>query len=565
MSLGAGMVTLGVAAALVGGAAVAGAETGTDNTSSSSSSSSESSSSSPSSTGSTASTGSTGSTGSTASTGGTDSPSANPAPSATEPAATPAKADDSDRGTASPASSTSTGTVPKGTVSAMTVKISAPEAPKKSDPPKEAVAETPSAPTESTPVVVVDTPVTQPDTPVTQPVEAAPAAPAPKSDPPPARSNSASRVTTSPAAAVTLAAPQRVVAPAPVTLQTLLAGFVAQMQYIFFNQAPTITVPKIATGQGFVSGTLSATSGNGQPLTYKVVKQPKYGTVTLDAVTGAYTYTPMDVLVTPGITDSFTVSVDNAAALRLTGLAGVIQQSLHSVARGLHLAGSDTAVTGVNITATGTGKYGDPGNSEYWQKQSYGDCQMMATAAVIGQLTQSTPPTEQAILTEASQTKSVVHRGNIWDFSDPDSGTNSEDAVVLLKNHGITAELSSFDGDKATFANGLLQFEKLKVALAQGKAVMTSVNANTLWAASAFGGDGSSFTDPNHSIVVIAVDATNGKVMVNDSGTPDGRAMEVPLGAFLWGWQSTGFDLIVAQLAEPAVTANTASSYALAA
>lgn len=529
MSLGAGVVTLGVAAALMGGAAVAVAETGTD---SASSSSSESSSSSP------------------ASTGSTDGPSsAAPAPSTAEPADTPAKADGSDPGTTSSTSSASTGTVPKGTVSAMTVKISAPEAPKKSDPPKEAAAETPSV-----------------DTPITQPVEAAPATPAPKSDTPPARSNSASRVTTTPsAAAVTLAPPQRVVAPAPVTLQTLLAGFVAQMQYIFFNQAPTITVPKIATGQGFVSGTLSATSGNGQPLIYKVVKQPKYGTVSLDAATGAYTYTPMDVLVTPGVTDSFTVSVDNGAALRLTGVAGVVQQSLHSVAKALHMAGSDTAVTGVAITATGTGKYGDLGNAAYWQQQSYGDCQMMATAAVIGQLTQGTPPTEQSILTEASQTKSVVHRGYIWDFSDPDSGTNSEDAVVLLKNHGITAELSSFDGDKATFANGLLQFEKLKVALAQGKAVMTSVNANTLWAASAFGGDGSSFTDPNHSIVVIAVDATNGKVMVNDSGLPDGRAMEVPLGAFLWGWQSTGFDLIVAQLAEPAVTANTASSYALAA
>lgn len=544
MSLGAGVVTLGVAAALMGGAAVAVAETGTD---SASSSSSEASSSSPS------------STDNTASTSSTDGPSsAAPAPSAAEPADSPAKDDDSDPGTTGSTSSASTGTVPKGTVSAMTVKISAPEAPKKSDPPKEAVAETPSAPTESTPAVVIDAPITQP-------VEAAPVTPAPKSDTPPARSNSSSRVTTPSATAVTLAAPQRIVAPTPVTLQTLLAGFVAQMQYIFFNQAPTITVPKIATGQGFVSGTLSATSGNGQPLIYKVVKQPKYGTVSLDAATGAYTYTPMDVLVTPGITDSFTVSVDNGAALRLTGLAGVVQQSLHSVAKALHMAGSDTAVTGVKITATGTGKYGDPGNAAYWQQQSYGDCQMMATAAVIGQLTQSTPPTEQSILTEASQTKSVVHRGNIWDFSDPDSGTNSEDAVVLLKNHGIIAELSSFDGDKATFANGLLQFEKLKVALAQGKAVMTSVNANTLWAASAFGGDGSSFTDPNHSIVVIAVDAANGKVTVNDSGLPDGRAMEVPLGAFLWGWQSTGFDLIVAQLAEPAVTANTASSYALAA
>lgn len=532
----------------MGGAAVAVAETGTD---SASSSSSESNSSSPA------------STGTAASTGSTDGPSATPAQSATAPSTTApddtsTKADDSGTGTASSTSSSSPGTVPKGTVSAMTVKISAPDVPKKSDPPKEVVAETVSAPTESTPVVVIDAPVTQP-------VEAAPAAPTPKSDTPPARSSSASRVTTPSAAAVTQVAPQRVVAPAPVTLQTLLAGFVAQMQYIFFNQAPTITVPKIATGQGFVSGTLSATSGNGQPLIYKVVKQPKYGTVSLDATTGAYTYTPMDVLVTPGITDSFTVSVDNGAALRLSGLAGVVQQSLHSVAKALHMAGSDTAVTGVNITATGTGKYGDLGNAEYWQQQSYGDCQMMATAAVIGQLTQSTPPTEQSILTEASQTKSVVHRGYIWDFSDPDSGTNSEDAVVLLKNHGITAELSSFEDDKATFANGLLQFEKLKVALAQGKAVMTSVNANTLWAASAFGGDGSSFTDPNHSIVVIAVDAANGKVLVNDSGTPDGRAMEVPLGAFLWGWQSTGFDLIVAQLIEPAVTANTASSYALAA
>ncbi|MDX1889308.1 C39 family peptidase [Mycolicibacterium sp. 050158] len=361
------------------------------------------------------------------------------------------------------------------------------------------------------------------------------------------------------------AASQLAIAPEPVTLQALLAGFVAQMQYIFFNQAPTITLPtKAPTGQGAVSGTIAATSGNGQALTYTVVEQPKYGSVVLDAHTGAYTYTPMDVLVTPGITDSFTVSVDNGAALRLSGLAGFVQQALHSVAQGLRLAGSDTAAARVAITATGTGLYGDSTDSKYWQQQSYGDCQMMATAAVIGQLTGDLP-TENSILTTASQIRSVVHTGYIWDFANPDSGTNAEDAVTLLKKYGITGVLTEFSDAEATFANGVLQLEGLKAALAQDKAVMTMVNANTLWAASNFGSDGSSFTDPNHAIVVIAVDANNGMVTVNDSGPNIGAGLQVPMGAFLWGWQSTGFQMIVAQRDEPVNTADAAANYVLAA
>jgi hypothetical protein len=76
-----------------------------------------------------------------------------------------------------------------------------------------------------------------------------------------------------------------------------------------FNQSPTINpTTTVQTGQT-VTGNIGATDPEGDVLTYKVTQQPQHGTLTIDQVTGKYTYTPDDINYTAAQTDSFTVSV----------------------------------------------------------------------------------------------------------------------------------------------------------------------------------------------------------------------------------------------------------------
>ena len=57
--------------------------------------------------------------------------------------------------------------------------------------------------------------------------------------------------------------------------------------------------------------TSNAKSNNAFGLTYSVSVDPRYGTVTIDQETGDYFYKPEATLRVPGITDSFTIAVNN--------------------------------------------------------------------------------------------------------------------------------------------------------------------------------------------------------------------------------------------------------------
>jgi YVTN family beta-propeller protein/VCBS repeat-containing protein len=86
------------------------------------------------------------------------------------------------------------------------------------------------------------------------------------------------------------------------------------------NQAPAdpvTTVNGSSSAIGTVTGTVSATDPDGDPITYTVTGGPTKGVVTLNSATGAFTYTPTvdaryTALVTPGVdTDSFSVTVSD--------------------------------------------------------------------------------------------------------------------------------------------------------------------------------------------------------------------------------------------------------------
>ncbi|MFC7673140.1 Ig-like domain-containing protein [Mycolicibacterium sp. GCM10028919] len=97
------------------------------------------------------------------------------------------------------------------------------------------------------------------------------------------------------------------------------------------NQAPVVgaTVGSSSSAIGTVTGTVTATDPEGDALSYTVVTGPKKGVVKVDAVTGAYTYTPTvdaryTALVTPGVdTDVFTVTVRDALGASTTTTVSV--------------------------------------------------------------------------------------------------------------------------------------------------------------------------------------------------------------------------------------------------
>jgi hypothetical protein len=143
-------------------------------------------------------------------------------------------------------------------------------------------------------------------------------------------------------------------------------------------------------------------SNNGFAPVYSVTSQPRYGTVTVDSATGRYIYTPNSALVTPGITDSFTIGIDNGTHARLPGFEGVLQNLLHSFAIAIGVAQPDTVDRVVTVTVPGTGYYGDRTNSQYWIKQSYGNCTLIAAAMAAAQIT-GTEPDENQMVTWAKE------------------------------------------------------------------------------------------------------------------------------------------------------------------
>ncbi len=105
-------------------------------------------------------------------------------------------------------------------------------------------------------------------------------------------------------------------APAPQTPEPFTPVIWAVLGWVrrnVFNQAPTLSydpTTTVQTGQT-VTGTFGATDPEGDAVTYKVTKGPKYGTVTIDQATGSFTYTPDDINYSAAQIDSFTVSVSD--------------------------------------------------------------------------------------------------------------------------------------------------------------------------------------------------------------------------------------------------------------
>lgn len=125
--------------------------------------------------------------------------------------------------------------------------------------------------------------------------------------------------------------------------------------YTFFHKSAT-ALPEQAPGQsvtGVVNGNLNTTSTNGASVVYAVTQTPANGTVALDQ-DGAYTYTPNLTTALSGGTDSFSVTIDNGSAYRLTGIGGIIQGIFAALAQVVGLRQPDVVSVQVPVTVAST-------------------------------------------------------------------------------------------------------------------------------------------------------------------------------------------------------------------
>lgn len=350
------------------------------------------------------------------------------------------------------------------------------------------------------------------------------------------------------------------------TPQAVLSDIARQIQYTFFNKAPAANPTQNAQSgdDKQITGAVNGVGNNGYAPTYSVTTQPKYGAVTLDQNTGEYTYTARTDLIAPGITDQFTVAVNNGAAAKLPGLLGQVQLLLHSVAVALGAAKPDTVEETITVTVTGTGIYGDQAaNAENWQDQE-GDntCVLLAIASVVGQLNGDLP-NESDMVTLGKATTSVVDPPAKMYIGTKeatgDAGLDIRDGIALLQHFNLSGAFTKFDGKahngqtlaetKAAYGQDALT--AMAAALAQGKAIMVDVDSQSIIDASNGQVSSTPVTETDHVIAVSGVDLANGRVYVNDGNLDKGSAA-VSLSGFMKAWGADNFGLVVVQKAASA-------------
>ncbi|WP_349268374.1 hypothetical protein MPNTM1_03119 [Mycolicibacterium parafortuitum] len=341
---------------------------------------------------------------------------------------------------------------------------------------------------------------------------------------------------------------------------------IRDLTYTFFNKAPTLSpTDNVEIAPGVFTGKLNGQSNNGLTLTYSIKEGPKVGTLTIDQENGTYTYTFDPADFDEDTTDSFVIGADNGEEARRTGLFGIVQLVMHNIAIGLGLSQRDTTESTFRVTARkveeeievsvrGTGFYGNVSNKKYWAEQNYADnCMLMSILMIESQFTGVLPTRalEEAIVAQAKVTPSVVDPSKMMYLGDGnEDGVKSEDAVALLRIRGNDAMLKYFPNkdDDSTFNDGLDALDFVSKWLLGGNGVLAGVNNQTIWDATEDEGTpGADRINANHGVVVIAVDTHNGKVYLNDPGVSGGKGLVVPLGAFMWAWQSESFETIAVE------------------
>ena len=122
----------------------------------------------------------------------------------------------------------------------------------------------------------------------------------------------------------------------------------------FFNATPTESPTQFAQSPdtGAIAGEINAADPDSDVITYSVSSGPTKGAVTVDS-TGHFVYTPDPILAHDGLTDSFRVTVSDAASgFHLHGVMGL----LNLLTFGLIGGEQHSTTTTVNLTVTAINK-----------------------------------------------------------------------------------------------------------------------------------------------------------------------------------------------------------------
>jgi hypothetical protein len=221
--------------------------------------------------------------------------------------------------------------------------------------------------------------------------------------------------------------------------------------------------------------------------------------------------------------------------------------------------------------------YGNIDNAKYWQNQgNTNTCVLMSTAMVIGQLT-GTMPSQQQIVAEAEATTSPVGRTGTYEGTDGVQRTrngaiyqsiNNEyvyyaDSLTILYNHKITASATYYTNDQSDRA-----ISDLEAALGRGDSVIVTINSAVRNSAiSRRGAFTGGTVTANHAVTVIAVNATQGTVYINDTALDPGQGnpLEMSVADFVAAWKPGQYTLITARLTQPGEQATGPAEFQLAA
>jgi hypothetical protein len=167
---------------------------------------------------------------------------------------------------------------------------------------------------------------------------------------------------------------------------------------------------------------------------------------------------------------------------------------------------------------------------QYWHHQTFDNtCAVVAQESVLESLTGQH-------FSETSLRDEALARG----WYTESGGTPVDDVGALLALHGIPVQQES----GATL-------QDIENQLAAGHKVIVGVNGEDIWndahpdggslPVGAYPGIPGQVAD--HAVEVIGVDTSDPaqpKVILNDSGTPDGRGLEVPADVFQEAWSASG-------------------------
>lgn len=187
--------------------------------------------------------------------------------------------------------------------------------------------------------------------------------------------------------------------------------------------------------------------------------------------------------------------------------------------------------------------FGDPDAADrYWQAQSQGDCGLMASRLIIGEVT-GAAPSEEEIIAQAKSTPSECHPGaNVYDDAVQEdgsvgSGTCTYDLPLVLKHWDVNAKVT--DDDQAKDGGPQTGMDALKRYLGNGHQIMASVNSEIIWD---MDGDKS---HADHMVTIAAVDAGGGLVYLGDTGGDDTEREQVPVDKFETAWAAGGHELVI--------------------